>query len=285
MPRVTSVPQVLDAVRGRWDEQVARPQVRPAWDVVATLRPAWWVVRAWIAAIAVAVVVPGWYDYGYVWLPGVPQELAIVIIGVCVAVSTLVGMGRVWPGARPDGSRGSAARIVLLALNLGAIVLVPFASDRLQRTQWTGYEQGYRDAYVGATSPDQGVLNRGEQVCNIAAYDAEGQPLVGVQLFDQAGRPLDVRCWRQQDRTVPWVLGDVTRWNVFPLGERDRPARTQEQREDLLGAAFPTPDRATTPAVTNPLVPADAEVRPTPAREKDRDRREREREGGDVSRR
>ena len=80
-----------------------------------------------------------------------------------------------------------------------------------------------------------------------------------VQLFDQSGRPLDVRCWDQQARTVPWVLGDVTRWNVFPLGERDRPARNAERRADLSEAAFPTPDRATTPEVTNPLVPEQAE--------------------------
>jgi len=45
--------------------------------------------------------------------------------------------------------------------------------------------------------------------CNIAAHNAEGQPLVGVQLFDQVGRPLDVRCYGQQSTTVPWMLGGV----------------------------------------------------------------------------
>jgi hypothetical protein len=96
-------------------------------------------------------------------------------------------------------------------------------------------------------------------------------------------RPLDVRCHGQQDRTVPWVLGDVTRWNVFPLGERAFPARRAAQREDLEGAAFPVPDRATTPAVTNPLVPVEAV--PEPTGEKDGDRRKGERQEGDVSRR
>ena len=105
-----------------------------------------------------------------------------------------------------------------------------------------------------------GCQNGGEQVCNIAAYDASGQPLVGVQLFDQSGRPLDVQCYGQAGRTVPWVLGDVTRWNVFPLGVRASPARRPVERADVSDAAFPTPDRATTPEVTNPLLPEPVEV-------------------------
>jgi hypothetical protein len=149
------------------------------------------------------------------------------------------------------------ARLVLVGLNVLALGMVAYAEQEYQDAEWRQIEgSGYLDnSWVGSV----GVLNRGHQVCNIAAYDAAGRPLTGVQLFDQDGRPLDVRCHRQQDRMVPWVLGDVTRWNVFPLGERQRPARTPERRADLSDAAFPTPDRATTPEVTNPLLPPSAE--------------------------
>lgn len=264
LPAVTRMPlpERLDAVRAWWGVQVARPRVRPVWDVVVALRPAWWVVRAWVAAVAVCILLPGYEPWGIAWLPGVGSEVGLAVLAVCVVLSTLVGLGRLWPGARPAGTRGTTPRLVLVALNLAAVGLLLFAQEKVTDVQWArDRASGFYDS---SWTRDMGMLNRGEQVCNIAAYDAGGQPLTGVQLFDQAGRPLDVRCYGQDRRTVPWVLGDVTRWNVFPLGERDRPARRQADREDLTGAAFPTPDRATTPAVTNPLVPEDAE--PTKAR-------------------
>ena len=267
------VSERLDAVRAWWDAQVARPRVGPVWSVVAALRPVWWFLRAWIAAVPICIAVPGYQVWGFTWLPGVANELGLAILAVCVVLSTLVGMGRLWPGASSPGARGPVARVTLLALNVLALCLIPLAEQKYQDAEWAQVrEYGFADT---SWVEGEGVVNRGRQVCNIAAYDADGQPLVGVQLFDQAGRPLDVRCYGQQDRTVPWVLGDVSRWNVFPLGERARPARTPERRADLDGAAFPTPDRGTTPAVTNPLAPAEAEAEPTRRGRKD----------GDVSRR
>lgn len=274
VPTGRSLAEQLDIVRHLWDDQVARPRIAPVWTVLVALRPAWWLVRAWVAAVAVARLVPGWYPYGFVWLPGVHQVLAVVILVVCLAGSTWVGLGRLWPG----GARGVTPRAVLLALNVVAIVGVPVISGQLEAQSWSRYSQGYNEAQRG--SDDEGLVSRGQQVCNIAAYDASGQPLTGVQLFDQAGRPLDVACYGQAGRTVPWVLGDVNRWNVFPLGVRARPARTPERRADLSGASFPTPDRATTPAVTNPLVPEVVEPAPeSDAPEGDAKKRDRQRDG------
>ncbi|WP_210648593.1 hypothetical protein [Nocardioides sp. SYSU D00065] len=268
---VSGVPlaQRLDDVRSWWDTGMARPRLAPLWAVLSALQPAWWVLRAYAAAVALALLWPGWDDYGLTWLPGVHAGLGLAMLVVCVAGSALVGLGRAWPGARPAGSRGALARLVLVALNLGAVVSLPIINGQLDGHAWDRYARGYAEA--ATYSQSSGVLNRGEEVCNIAAYDAGGRPLTGVQLYDQAGRPLAVHCFDQASRTVPWVLGDVTRWNVFPLAERERRARTPERRADLTGAAFPTPDRATTPAVTHPLVPAPAEAVETPRR----DRRER----------
>jgi len=278
------LPHRLDDVRERWDSVVARPRVAPVWEVVAALCPAWWVVRGWIAAVLVCIAVPGYTAWGFTWLPGVSNEVGLAVLAACVVGSTLVGIGRVWPGGERPDSRGTAPRVVLLGLNLFALAMIPAVEQYYQDAEWRQrLDSGFADA---SWLDNTGVMNRGEQVCNIAAYDADGEPLAGVQLFDQSGRPLDVRCWDQQARTVPWVLGDVTRWNVFPLAERDRPARSERRREDLTGAAFPTPDRATAPAVTHPLVPEQAEVeRPgTGDDREDRDRRGKDRERG-VSRR
>lgn len=266
VPTGRSMAEQMDVARDLWDALVSRPRVAPVWTVLVALRPAWWAVRAWAAAVIIARLVPGWYDYGLVWLPGVHPVLALVLLGVCLVGSALIGLGSVWPGGR----RGTTARTVLLLLNVGAVVALPVINGQLDQQSWSRYSQGYDEAQWGGG--DRGVVNRGREVCNIAAYDALGQPIVGVQLFDQAGRPLDVRCYDQQATKVPWVLGDVTRWNVFPLGERDRPARSERRREDLTGAAFPTPDRATTPEVTNPLVPEEDERKDEQQTDRDRGR-------------
>lgn len=277
VPTGRTLAEQLDILRGLWDELVSRPRVAPAWSVLVALRPAWWALRAWAAAVAVARLVPGWFDYGFRWLPGVHPVLGLAILLVCLVGSTLVGTGRIWPGGRS----GSSARAALLLLNVVALVALPVINGQLDAQSWSRYSQGYNEAQRGGIN-GAGVVNRGQQVCNIAAYDASGRPLTGVQLFDQRGRPLDVQCFGQAGRTVPWVLGDVTRWNVFPLGVRSRPARTPASRADLGDASFPTPDRATAPAVTNPLLPAPVEVEPqkTPTEKSDPGRK-----GSDVSRR
>jgi hypothetical protein len=251
--RPMSASEVLDDVRSRWEALVAHPRVAPGWRVLVALRPAWWVLRAWAAAVVLARLVPGWYPYGLTWLPGVHAAVGLGLLVACIVGSALVGLGKVWPGS----ASGVLARTTLLLLNLAAVIALPVINGQLDRLSWDRYSQGYNEARW--TGNSEGLVNGGRQVCNIAADDADGRPLTGVQLFDQEGRPLDVRCWDQRATTVPWVLGDVTRWNVFPLGERDRPARTERRREDLTGAAFPTPDRATAPEVTNPLVPEPAE--------------------------
>ena len=266
VPTGRTLAEQLDIVRRLWDELVARPRVAPVWTVLVALRPAWWVIRGYVAAVLVARLVPGWFDYGLIWLPGVHPVLALPILVACVAGSALVGLGRVWPGPGSPGS-SSASRVVLVLLNVVAVVALPIINGQFDEQSWSRYSQGYNEAQRG--DGYEGLVNGGEQVCNIAAYDASGQPLVGVQLFDQSGRPLDVQCYGQAGRTVPWVLGDVTRWNVFPLGVRASPARRPVERADVSDAAFPTPDRATTPEVTNPLLPEPVEVEGESAKAKE----------------
>jgi hypothetical protein len=42
----------------------------------------------------------------------------------------------------------------------------------------------------GQAVPSDGAFNNGNQVTNIYPYDAQGQPLDHVRLFDQTGQPL-----------------------------------------------------------------------------------------------
>lgn len=99
-PRARSVPEVLDGVRGWWDAQVSRPRVAPVWSLVVALRPVWWFFRAWVAAVLLCAALPGYTPWGFTFLPGVSDLVGLTILAVCVVGSTLVGVGRVWPGVQ-----------------------------------------------------------------------------------------------------------------------------------------------------------------------------------------
>jgi len=189
---------------------------RQAWALLEALRPAWWVLRAWIA-VTLLDQLAGTREYVALWPTlGVPG-LGLFLLGVAVVVSVLVGQGRLWPGSGPD--RTTLARSVLLALNALA-VLAPFAfnGDGSQMESSTVVPYRVRDRLV---------LHDGRDVVrNIYAYDAAGQPLVGVQLFDQLGRPVDVApessmgTGKKREVTCPWLNGATPLFNVFPLPQR-----------------------------------------------------------------
>lgn len=237
----------MDALRAGWDDLAERPAMAAVWPVIAALRPVWWVVRAWVAVVLVARLLPGWSTRGLLLVPGVEPFVGYALLGVAVVGSVLVGLGRLWPGAAPAGSRGPLARVLLVLLNAFALVMVPFATEAAQRQSLDSSARilGYDFTDPLRATRGYGVVNRGRQVCNVQAYDAQGRPLVGIQLFDQAGRPMDVADYCARGRVVllPWLLGDVARRNVFPLAER---GPGQE-------AALPEPAEARVPAVTSPV--------------------------------
>ncbi|TQL69326.1 hypothetical protein FB381_3231 [Nocardioides albertanoniae] len=241
---------LLDAGHARFDTVVARSgellrtDLRPA---VAWLRPLWWFVRAW--AVAWAVNEPLGWTMG--------DALGLVTLVVAVAVSMLIGIGRIWPG----GERGTRARVGLLVLNLAAVLLlfVAWASSEIGGSEYDrGWSDGYSEAGGVATdgapvAEGAGTYSDGRWVTNIYPYDASGKPLTGVQLFDQDGKPIDLAaqpdcgsadteplpptvpsedgasevCLDEntgepvQTRVVyPWANGEAELYNVFPLPSR-----------------------------------------------------------------
>ena len=119
-----------------------------------------------------------------------------------------------------------------------------------------GYQAGVHD---GSHRP--GLRNGTDVVRNIYAYDTEGQPLVGVQLFDQKGRPVAVApessmgTGRERSVTCPWVNGTTPLFNVFPLRERLQPRGTCLGRVDPAKVgepAFGDPPLASVPPATLP---------------------------------
>ena len=90
---------------------------------------------------------------------------------------------------------------------------------------------------------------------NVYAYDAQGRPLVGVQLVDQDGRRLTVEpgpvattATQQQSVHTPWLNGRTELYSVFPLPEQRRPDEYGGQPTG--SATMQTPPFASLPPVS-----------------------------------
>lgn len=248
-----------DALRARWLELTRHNDAtRAAWAMLEALRPAWWVLRAWVAVTLLDVMSGGYENVTIVpsldaWLLG-PALLVVAIV-----VSALIGLGRLWPGSGPD--RTLLARLVLAGLNVFA-VLVPFSFH------YAGSQpELYRPTYARAVPVQSGppVLRLGRDVVrNVYAYDADGKPLQGVQLYDQEGRAVAVAPQSSMGRgterevTCPWFNGTTPLFNVFPLPQRTQRFGTCLGHPDpaKVGAqGFNEPPLASVPPATLPAVP------------------------------
>lgn len=194
-------------------------------EFLAVLRPAWWIVRAWLAAWLVAaffgVENRYWFD-GASWTVLVPF----------VVVSVQWGRGR-WgfPGLRG---------LVVVGNVVAVLVLLPVLAAA---QSWGGsggdYDAGFADGSTSGRAPDEkGLWMNGEPLRNIYAYDAAGNKLAGVQLFDVDGTPLVPQVDPDQTSVqyTPATLETGQQaFNVYPL------ALTQVIW-DSYGEMVPDPD-------------------------------------------
>jgi hypothetical protein len=258
----------LDRARDKWQTRVGDHVVG---EVLEALRPAWWVARAWIAVTVLDQATGSWEPVSLVPSFGV-HALGLAILAAAVVASVLIGMDRLWPGSGPD--RSLVARLALLVANV-ALVLTPtgfgidlpgYVSD--PRDEFSGYNNGYQDARRELSGG--GLRNNGELVRNVFAYDPQGVPLEGVQLFDQDGRPLALSARQAaqghgEARRVgcAWRNGTNPQYNVFPLAERLQkygPCTWTEGTGPVGPVALPAPPLAAVPPVIRPEgVPEPAE--------------------------
>jgi hypothetical protein len=153
------------------------PTVAGALAFAVSLRPAWWLVRAWVATWLLASVF-GLQDG--LWFSGI-FWIVMPVLGVA---SVQWGRGR-WDFP-------SRRELVVVGNVIAAVALLPVLAAASSSASNEGFNQGY-EAAVSETSADEitGLTLSGDPVTNVYAYDAAGQPLTRVQLFDQDGRPLD----------------------------------------------------------------------------------------------
>ncbi|MCK9794881.1 hypothetical protein M1843_14105 [Isoptericola sp. 4D.3] len=241
---------LVERWRRAWHPVTSTPQ----WDRLRGLgrdvRPFWWVARGWI----VGALLVAWFTWDTDGRPSlVPERTGeLLVMGACALVSVQWGRGRWLP-------RRWAPRLTVAA-TAAAVLMVPAVASATHdeyvygtSSSAGGYDQGYAagrdDALTvgyddGSGVPgDDGVWVDGMQVSNLFAYDANGDPIKDVQLFDDRGRPVrtvttdgDEQAWTVPDVEGTWYFRPATaddgrqRWNVYPM--RAVPEEGMEWSED-----------------------------------------------------
>jgi hypothetical protein len=214
LPNLRSLPHEM--VRRFNALRAENPAVCAVVAFAMSLRPVWWIARAWAAYYIVGTIAGGPYR-GFTGIPS--NGFAWLLLLGLVVLSVQFGRGR-W--LRREGARAVflvASGVLALALPF----LVAGATQDADNLATAYYGDG------GATYGPQSLTNsNGEAISNIYAYDAEGNPIDQVQLFDQNGNPLNAT----SDTDGLWLdapdgsgmmfvaNGDVpgrAGWNVFPL--------------------------------------------------------------------
>lgn len=253
--------ELLDAGGRAWGEIIDKVPGSPR-GFLESLQPAWWVLRAWVAWMVLQDMVHLHVDYGLDWL-------ALLVVAVVGSVQLGRGGGVV---ARIRSH--SAARLLLVGLNVLAVCLLPGSVDR---ARWaTAHEVLEQQGYDGSAEYSVGLFYDGVELTNLFPYDADGTPLTGVQLFTQDGRAVAVNDGLIENDGLsivyPWLSNGTPRFNTFPLPVGPLDDETWERDPDAwTGTVVPRlPDRpfAVAPEVELPVGgPAAAEdSAPAPAR-------------------
>ncbi|MEE6305948.1 hypothetical protein V1634_03760 [Plantactinospora veratri] len=175
----------IRAVDGRLGPVVGYPRLS---DFLRLLRPGWWILRGYLAAMLITVLLTG-TSFGLLPRLGGSGLAALLLLAATVT-------GSIWLGRRTE-RLGPRPRMVL---NFGAVFLVLFGlagfAELDSRAGGGGnpvpYEQVYTDQYSG--------------VQDVYVYDGEGRLLEGVRLFDQNGEPIRLGhpwCAEARERIVP----------------------------------------------------------------------------------
>ncbi|MFC4945351.1 HAAS signaling domain-containing protein [Pseudonocardia sp. GCM10023141] len=240
LPTVAALPEI----RGLLGARPASGQpARAVTDFVATLQPAWWVLRAVVAAMLVDRVF-GSSRGSWILL------LIAALVGIAVSI---------WLGHRSRSDRrwlwlvvplNALAVLLLLATIGGGSTLVRFSNS----------------SQVVYSSPSQRGLwiDSEREIKDIRPVDAFGNPLANVYLFDQDGRAIDTakECTTSSGAApagAPYPRG-VTEYGY------DGSCITLAPGPLVVAVPRPTPTAPTpaaaTPAVPTPVVPTTAAAPP-----------------------
>jgi hypothetical protein len=210
----------------------AHPAVASGRRLAGDLAPVWWVLRAFVALTVIAQLFGDDWSFRYpIFTAVLGDPLGWILLAGAVAGSVALGrrprLPRRW--ARTLDAVAGAAAVWL------ALVMIAHAG------------QGPPMVFVEPELP-QGLTYNGRTLGNVYPYDRQGRLLQDVRLFDDDGRPLDVRRGERQRRRVVTDGAGERLYNSFPIRYYER-GRHRVRRPRAGGLDRP-PARIATPPVT-----------------------------------
>jgi hypothetical protein len=167
--------QVLTRADDRIGPLIGYPK---ASEFLVLLRPAWWVLRGYLAAMAIAYLIRASGSNRLGLLPRVGDSglVAAVLLAGCVILSIALA------------TRSTALdRLPRWALRSGTVVLIVFALAGFASADNSARDPGYTDANYGYSDP-----NPYSNVNDVYVYDNQGRLVTGAHLYDQDGSPIQL---------------------------------------------------------------------------------------------
>jgi hypothetical protein len=171
------------------------------------LRPAWWVLRGYLAALILTEAFSRGYGLGPIPNPATKRGLAeILAMGVAIWLSVRIGRRS---RNLPQGARFLAVSANVLIAFVSVAVLGNMHSFTYSELIGTGTPEQQPFAAAFAAGPST----------NIYPYSQDGKPLTNVLLYDQDGRPITVQ---QSEAQTSYPIGADGKaiTNAYPLTQR-----------------------------------------------------------------
>jgi hypothetical protein len=194
-------------LRQRLERIVSHPRVAAARRIALELAPVWWVARAYVAVVGVALLTNSGWSTRY---PAVPRlgdaKWGVATIVIAAVTSVVLGL-------RARGTHGGL-RGALVAANVLCVVLAFPAAGRLSDSPLRA------PVFFGVPTPlvQPGLAYNGEPVHNIYPYSLDGKLLHNVLLYDGAGNPIEIgRGVTDPNRRVLLTWNNLFIFNAFPI--------------------------------------------------------------------
>ena len=173
------------------------------------LRPAWWVLRAYLLVLVVTAAFSPGYNLRPIPNPFSKRGLLEIFVAV-IAIVVSVRFGR------RNQPLPKAGRLLAIGGNVAiGLLALPVLASMGTFPSFAMVESGAPEGSIGAATP----YTMGA-VTNIFPYSKDGKPLTNVLLYDQEGRPLTLD--KLPDRTTDYPIGahgqPIT--NAYPLNQR-----------------------------------------------------------------
>jgi hypothetical protein len=235
----TNGAHLAESVRAAAARVIDSDWARQILGFLPELRPAWWVLRAYLAVLILVAAFSRGYGLGPIPNPTTKRGLAeILAMGVAIWISVRVAR-RNRPLPRPG--RVVAASVNALIALVGTAILANMAMFPSPQMISTGSPEQPPFAAAFAAGP----------TTNIYVYSQDGKPLTNVLLYDQDGRPIEVQQSEAQT-TYPTGADGKAITNAYPLTQR-LPNGDPVVAPRVAFPPWPTPSATASPsAATSP---------------------------------